>query len=180
MLLGPIGISGSSVDPMCLGKSGREELSVGKGEFEENGSEGEPYTSASVCGKARCIGTSVWHSRRAHDCQPVLKRSCARKELQHVHYTAAPVRALRNHVVNRRDRGVSFLSGLEVISFAATPEIEKCGSHYRYCCAAAPFTRGNSINPIGFSNPYIGSAMAPLNRRCYARGNLWASFEKIA
>ena len=104
-------------------------MSAENDELEENVSEGKPYTSASVCGKARCIGTSVWHSRRAHDCQPVLKGNCARKELQHVHYTAAPIRALRNHVVNRRNRGMSFPSDLEVISFAATPEIEKCGSH---------------------------------------------------
>ena len=60
----------------------------------------------------------MWHSRRAHDRQPVLKWNCARKELQHAHYTAALIQALRNHVVNRRDRGISFPSDLEVISFA--------------------------------------------------------------
>jgi hypothetical protein len=43
-----MGISGSFAVPMHLGKSRREELSAGKNEFEENGSEGKPYQPPSA------------------------------------------------------------------------------------------------------------------------------------
>ena len=71
----PIGISGSSVEPRCRGKSGRGRLSsVGESEFEENRSEGKPYTSASYAEGLVVCGNLNVAPRRAGDCQLVLGR----------------------------------------------------------------------------------------------------------
>jgi len=64
---------------VCRANVPREErsrglLSVGESEFEENGSEGKPYTSASYAEGLVVCGNLNVAPRRAGDCQLVLGR----------------------------------------------------------------------------------------------------------
>jgi hypothetical protein len=117
---------------MSRRKSRRGELSfVEENEFEENGSEGKPYTSASLCGKARCMwepqcGTAIpqrlpTSAGEGVECivtsnfQIILLLACGRAEI------------MTSYQSESQPHGLS--AQQEVILDRATPEIEKYGSH---------------------------------------------------
>jgi hypothetical protein len=91
---------------VCRANVPREErsrglLSVGESEFEENGSKGKPYTSASLRKGSLYVGTSVWH----RDAQAIAN-SCwegisVHHDLERLDYTPAPMGSRRNHPINQ-------------------------------------------------------------------------------